>query len=556
MKKTAILLFILFLSFWTIRPLFSNGFFPMHDDAQVARVIVMANALSHGQFPVRMVSDLGYGYGYPLFNFYGPLPYYVGGIIHLTGIDVLSATKIMIGLGVVVGSISIFLLSSSIFGVFGGLFSAILLTYFPYRAVQVYVRGAIGELWATSFLPLVLLGILLAVQKNKKMFGILIAGFSLAAVILSHTVFGYLTAGFVAALGFASILISMRKHQEAARSFGIACLSMFFLGLGLTAFFWLPALLEMPYTNVSKVIGQTADYKDHYVCLSQLWDSPWGFGGSAPGCLDGMSFKLGKFQIGIVLFSLFFWLVLRKKEKRVNFLMTGMTLLGIGFLFLMLPISQPLWSFIPYASFIQYPWRFLGPFGICLSLLSGYVCYKRTPVMNIVCIILLGGGVVFINAKLFTPQYLYSRPAAAFETREELRFRASKVSDEYLPKGIAIPVQASGIVGDRVTGNESVQVTKISETEVYGKYEIQVFQTQTLLLYMAFFPGWHFYINGNEVKPNIVAGQPSVIVLSGKNTLEMRFTNTPVRSVGNWITIITCLGLFGLFVWKKNHRLP
>ena len=88
----------------------------MHDDAQVARVIVMAHALRHGQFPVRIVADLGYGYGYPIFNFYGPLPYYIGGILHVLGIDSLTATKIMIGIGVVIGSLSMYVLSSSIFG--------------------------------------------------------------------------------------------------------------------------------------------------------------------------------------------------------------------------------------------------------------------------------------------------------------------------------------------------------------------------------------------------------------------------------------------------------
>jgi uncharacterized membrane protein len=80
MKRTMFLLLLLCsLVFLQVRHLFADGFYPMHDDTQVSRVVVMGRALIHGQFPVRWVSDLGYGYGYPLFNFYGPLPYYVGG---------------------------------------------------------------------------------------------------------------------------------------------------------------------------------------------------------------------------------------------------------------------------------------------------------------------------------------------------------------------------------------------------------------------------------------------------------------------------------------------
>ena len=106
MKKIIGCCIVFVLSIFAIRSLFINGYFPMHDDTQVARVVVMAKALSEGQFPVRWVSDLGYGYGYPIFNFYGPLPYYVGGAIHAIGIDSVVATKWMFGIGAVTAAIS------------------------------------------------------------------------------------------------------------------------------------------------------------------------------------------------------------------------------------------------------------------------------------------------------------------------------------------------------------------------------------------------------------------------------------------------------------------
>ena len=42
----------------------------MHDVQQVARLQQMDKSLKAGQFPVRWVEDLGFGYGYPVFNFY------------------------------------------------------------------------------------------------------------------------------------------------------------------------------------------------------------------------------------------------------------------------------------------------------------------------------------------------------------------------------------------------------------------------------------------------------------------------------------------------------
>ncbi len=92
-KKYIPFVFIILLSFWAIKPLLNNGFFPMHDDTQVARVYEMKKALADGVFPVRWSQDLGYGYGYPIFNFYAPLAYYVGGYINLLGFNSLNATS-------------------------------------------------------------------------------------------------------------------------------------------------------------------------------------------------------------------------------------------------------------------------------------------------------------------------------------------------------------------------------------------------------------------------------------------------------------------------------
>src|SRR3989344_7432143 len=109
-KKNWYLVLYLLLSVFSILPLFSPGFFPMHDDTQVARVFEMAKSLSHGMFPVRWVEDLGYGFGYPIFNFYSVLPYYVGGILTNIGIEALSATKIVFILALIGAGVSMFFL--------------------------------------------------------------------------------------------------------------------------------------------------------------------------------------------------------------------------------------------------------------------------------------------------------------------------------------------------------------------------------------------------------------------------------------------------------------
>src|SRR5258708_36779041 len=81
LKKALPYFIILALSFLASKPLLVPGFFPIHDDTQVARVFEMTKALKDGMLPVRWSQHLGYGFGYPVFNFYDPFAYYLGGFL-------------------------------------------------------------------------------------------------------------------------------------------------------------------------------------------------------------------------------------------------------------------------------------------------------------------------------------------------------------------------------------------------------------------------------------------------------------------------------------------
>ena len=111
LKKYWGLVFVVLFSLFSILPFLSQGFFPMHDDTQVVRVYEMGKSLKDGMFPVRWVTDLGYGYGYPIFNFYAPLAYYVGGFFNVLGIDALVSTKAMMVLGIVFSGIFMYFLA-------------------------------------------------------------------------------------------------------------------------------------------------------------------------------------------------------------------------------------------------------------------------------------------------------------------------------------------------------------------------------------------------------------------------------------------------------------
>ncbi len=543
-KHISSLVIILFFSLWTIRPFLSSDFFTMHDDTQVARVIVMGKALRQGQLPVRWITDLGYGYGYPIFNYYAPLPYYVGGFLYALGGDAILSTKLMFVAGMLLAAVSMYLFVEMLAGKPAGILSAVLYVYAPYHAVQIFVRGAVGEFWVLVFLPVLAIGFLLA--SRKKSYATLAGGLGLAGIILSHTLLGYATAFFLLVFLF---LYSIKQIilRNSNLSLLVTHVALLIIGLGLSAFFWLPAISEMGLTNVAAQIGPTANFRDHFVCLSELWDSPWGYGGSAPGCIDGLSFRVGKMYLLLAGFSLGFWIVRRKVSE--GFGLSLGAAVSIISLFFMLSASESLWRILPFFSYLQYPWRFLTFEIFGLSLLGGLsiVFFKRLQWLLLFALIPL---IVGINGKLFVPQYTYNKSPHEFEKLEYLRFDASKISDEYLPPAVVRPRSLSEVVSDTIPDTEGIKVDTEIDTDVYLKAFATTERDTTLFIRRAYFPGWEYYVNGKKVLPEVQSGLPTIPVLPGTNVIELVFTNTPIRTIANAITLITILSL--LFTYGKK----
>jgi len=537
---------VLVISFWAIKPLFHFGFFPIHDDTQVVRVAQMAQALKDGQFPVRWVRDLGYGYGYPIFNFYAPLPYYIGALFNLLGFNALVATKIMMGLGIILAGVFMFFLAKEFWGEFGGLVSALFYVYAPYHAVDVYVRGAAGEFWAMAMLPLVFRGIYKIFQKNH--WGVIIASLGFSGVILSHNLTAMMALPFILLNILFLFIFSKDKKQ-----FGFWILDFGFFSLGLSAFYWLPALTEMKYTKVFGQIGGGADFRDHFVFLDQLWASPWGFGGSAPGRLDGMSFMIGKVHILSSFLALVLGLFLVKKNRGVFIFFGGSLLLAI---FFTNKISLPIWEAIKPMAFIQYPWRFLIFASFFSSFLSGLIINlqpKKIKWWSPLTAGIFVGALLFFNLKYFQPQTYLKVTVPDYLTEENIKWRISKISDEYLPKDFTVPKDKSEVAWEKIEiVSGQAEIKSIFNKSHFLKFEIEAMEPIEILINTAYFPGWKILINQKEEKPKIEEGRIKVSLNAGRQKVFLKFGNTPVRNLANFLSLFS-LGGLAWFVLEYKH---
>jgi len=529
----------LLLSFIAIIPFFHKGFFTFHDNIQVQRVFEMTKALADGMFPVRWSLDLGYGYGYPLFNFYAPFAYYIGSVFNILGFDSLIATKIMIALAIVLSGLSMFAFVKEMFGKKAAFLASIFYVFAPYHALDIYVRGDVAEVWAYVFIPLVFYAIYKQF-KSQNAINIIIGALAYAGLILSHNLTALMVTPFI--LIFTIVLSFLKKEKKSS----ILLFTPLILGTILSAFYWIPVFMEMGFTNVISQVGGGAEYKDHFVCLYQLWTSPWGFGGSAPGCIDGLSFMIGKIHLIFAFISLiifFIGLKLRKVNREDIILFSFFVVSFFVSVFFTLDYSKFIWQALHPMAFFQYPWRFLIIASFFISVIAASSIYfleilfkKVEFIWFFVLIVLISISIIIFNQKFFVPQELINVNNNDYTNKVALSWSASEISSEYMPKGFQKPTIISKLAdfNSLSTNNISIKVIqrKTQETEL----EINVVKKGSYIFPIAFFPSWKAYLDSREISLSENTKGVELNLPTGVHILKFVYRQTIVELVSDLIS--------------------
>ncbi len=127
-------------------PLFQPGFFSIHDETHITDLYQMLRSLSLGGFPPRWAPDFNFSLGYPYFNFYYHLPFYISTIAFYLGFSFYQSFKAVMFISVLLAGIGFYLFAKRYLSEKAALVAAVGYIFTPYFAVDLYVRGALGEL--------------------------------------------------------------------------------------------------------------------------------------------------------------------------------------------------------------------------------------------------------------------------------------------------------------------------------------------------------------------------------------------------------------------------
>ncbi len=163
---------LILLALFFLFPFFKNGYIETDDGMwAVVRQSSMHRELRSTQFPVRWSGDLNYGYGYPLFHFSYPGPYYIGEIFHLAGLSFPDTIKAVFVLATIISIIGMYHFTKELWqNEYAGWISAIFYLSSSYRLINLYIRGSIGETVAFAIFPYLSLFGLKLLQTGKKRF--------------------------------------------------------------------------------------------------------------------------------------------------------------------------------------------------------------------------------------------------------------------------------------------------------------------------------------------------------------------------------------------------
>lgn len=552
-----ILLFILILP--AFLSLLRPGFFKMQDDLQAFRIHQMDKCFSDLQIPCRWVPDMGYQYGYPQFNFYPPGVFYLGEILHKIGFQFIASVKILFILGFITSAFGMYLLLRSFFGRFPALIGSILYVYAPFRAVEVYVRGSLSEFWALSFFPLIFWASYRAIKSGKLRYYFYLALF-LAFLILTHHLMTFI---FLPIL-FCWVIfwIVLEKKWKSLPKLILS----FLLALGLSAFFILPLIFEKQYVHTETLLSGYFDYRQHFVSLKQLFLSNyWDYGSSYFGDMDTVNLSTGLIQALLGLLSILLAFFNIKKNPKLSIVTIFIGILELATLFLIHQKSAFIWERLNILSWLQFPWRFLAVSVYLLSILSASAIFfleKYKIILGRTVGIIAILGIFVLHANFFKPQeWLGISDKDKFSSHLWEKQLTISIFD-YLPIFAKLPPDQKAAEGPEILEGD-VKIIRYQKGSNYQIAQVEANTEAVIRLPLFDFPGMEVTLGQTIVEHNhddcrnqkYCLGLITFKIPKGQHIFKAKLTDTPVRSIGNIITIVTfSLLILMVYLGRKNEK--
>lgn len=514
------------------------GIFSMQD-FHYFRLYEFSRCVVDGQIPCRWAQDVGLGFGEPLFNFYGQLSYVIGEVFHLVSYSLVDSLKLVFILSLVLSAVSMFFLAKQMWqDNVAATISAVVYLYAPYRAVDVWVRGALPEAVSFIFYPLIILFLEKYLKTNKKS-NLLLFGLSVSLLIINHNLSFILFLPFLV-IWFCYQVITLKKLKHLGWFLGVTLLT-----LGLVAFYVFPVIFEAKYVTLENTIQGYFNFRGHFAGVKQLlFSTNWGYGASVFGPNDDLNISIGFLQWIIPGLTLIY-LVVKKKFFDYKEFLVLLFISGV-YIFLINNKSIFIWDRIPQMAYIQFPWRFLGVLVFGLSLASGlvvkFIPSKAKTALTFVIIALAIG----VNSQYFRPDIWYGYSDSDLLNGELFANQQAASIGDYWPK--SAPKMATSLANKQT--NEYTLASQQSNQSIY----VLNYSQEEVSLPINYFPGWRGYSSNGQKLSTSPDNSGLIKVSNPGDKVTLKFENTKERAVTNLVSLVSLVAFALIFLKAKQYE--
>ena len=576
------------------------------------RTLDMADNLRHGIFPVRWMAHAAYDLGYPFFNHYAALPFYLSGGLTALGFSPILAIQATQTLGFVLAALTVALWARRVYRKpQATLLAVAAYTFAPFHLVNVYVRGdSLSEFYAFIWYPLILWALDRAAERYTP-WRVMLAALSYAALLLTHNVSALIFAPF--ALLYAllrQVGASARQSEHRARTNALRLTfsvfrsaAPFLLAFLLTAWFWMPAIGETGYGQMGpEFTAGYFHYSNHFRGLNLVQRSfffDYAVAGEA-GAAGPFVMGLVQTVLALVGAGVLVWRVVKatrrhremsEPENRNSgsavlfspaidyaFVLFGFCLST----FMITPLSSWLWEHLPLLEVTQFPWRFLSVQALFAALATGAIAGESKNGRNTKLAQDLSRGIrlVWRSVRFAVPLLLVIlaaivalHPERLWITSEDVTWNnlllyeaftgniGTTIRYEYLPADVKPRLYISESVVDGVdmakpiAGNgAALAATLLKRAPNRQEWRLALESAAPVAFPLNWWPGWQAQVDGGGVAtyPMTGSGRLAVELAAGEHTVVLQLRNTPLRTMSVWISVITSV-VVGVWLWRGQR---
>ena len=420
----------------------------------------------------------------------------------------------------------------------------------PYRLVDIYIRGALGEVMAFMFLPFVFHGLYNIIEDNGKRHYLLAIG--AIGLLLSHNISTLLT--IIAALIYVLLNIKKLFNRTVIK---YLIINIIFI-IAITMFFYGPMLQNKMNADYA-VFNETKIDKDllhdYSVYVYQLLFGKMQHGGSYPLDVDNsqnvdMCFAVGLTILVPILFTPFVYKKIDKNKRKMY-----LTTLFTGLLFLILTTTIIPWNKLPdFIVFIQFTYRFLLMATFFLSIIAAINIYKVSETLDIKTVMVYTMIALMYITPLMNSAKIDKVDWKKFYSTETIEagqtFSDFSATYEYLPskafnnKNYIVTRSQEPIIQE---GYADISESKKEKLSITFKIE-NVTQNTKVELPFIYYQGYEATINGEKLEiSESDNGFVQVTLKEGeKETVEAKYRGTILYYT---CLIISIIGMIAFIIY-------